>query len=914
MSPLPADTPPGSRERETVPSRKRDPDTAFGAPMAAGSERYVVIEAIGAGGMGQVWAAYDRKLNRKVALKLLLSRPEVSARQREVSQERLLREAKALAQLSHPNIITVHDVDTWEGQLFMAMEFVDGQTLGDWVETLRPPWRDILRVYTLAGRGLAAAHAQGIIHRDFKPGNVLLGRDGRVRVLDFGLAKSHGRASGEGSSPVEGSEPWHDERTSDDVDEGLTQAGRILGTPAYMAPEQMESGGRVGTATDQFSFAVSLYESLYGQSPFPGASRRDRYRAIRRETFRDVPSSSEVPPWVYRVLKRALKPNPADRFASMDALLHALARDPRKRWRQWGQVSAVAALGGLAAAALMVGVARRATPCHGAEDRWEDIWAGSERVALQSALGASELSYAADTSTRVLSALDAYGQRWIRGRTEVCLATRVHREQSEALLDARMNCLDRRLSEVDALIGVLTRSDASIVERAVAAVHRLPPPETCQQAEIENADVLPTDVRTRDRVVRVRTELDHVQALLMAGRYRDAAEQATRARTSAEIVDHQATLARALLAEGRAYRFASQPTHARDALQSAISIGATVGLADVEALAWINLVYLAGVDQNDPVTADAWRLAARSALTRAGNPADLRLALRLNEGAVDLKANRFEDAREAHLDVLDLGRSLGRPQENPNVAMAWMNLGVIAARLNQHAEAEAALRRVLELNRELLGPLHPAVADAALNLANILLRNGDLEDAETFAGQALSIRERARGSYARDVLEARNTLAVVYMQRERWSDAEALLHRSLTSLRDQGPSDLLGMLLNNLGAVAAGRGDIELALGMHQDALTVLQTLYGDAESGRLPIARTRMRLCQVAPKAGDPAPYLEMCNLALVVLEDVYEGPNDDIISLYAARASVHESLGEFEAARLDRAQVREMRQGRAP
>jgi len=865
--------------------------------------RYVVLEAIGAGGMGEVWAAYDPKLDRKVALKMLRTRFGTTREQLEINKERLLREAKALAQLSHPNIVTVHDVDTWNGDLFMAMEFVDGPTLGEWVAATRPSWRSILRRYEDAGRGLAAAHARSIIHRDFKPSNVIMGRDGRVRVLDFGLAKTPVTEAGDAVS--------RSNETSED-DDGLTQAGRILGTPAYMAPEQIAATGPVGPATDQFCFAVSLYESLYGGLPFLGRRRKERYTAIHARAVREPPKDSQVPYRVFRVVKRALDPDPAQRFPSMDALLAALMREPYRRLRQIGSIAALVVLAASATAATMAyTIPADEETCQGASERWSEVWSPAKEAALRQGLIATEVSYADDTATRVAAGFAAYGERWVDERTLVCRATRVHHEQSEALLDVRIDCLDRRLSEVEALVRVLSDPDTEVLERAVAAVYRLQRPESCQHVRVDPAESMPTSATERHRVIALRRQLDRAAALLMAGRYADAVIIAASARDQAERIDHPATLAHARLAEGRALRFAGESQAARRALEQAVAAAAENGLDTLEAQAWLNLVYLAGIDLGDTTTADAWRLPARAALQREGDSPELRLALRLNEGAVDLKAHRFEAAAAANHEVIELGRMLGTPQ-SPNVAMAWMNLGVIAAQRNLRDEAEQAFQRVFDLNRELLGPRHPAVADAALNLGNALLRNGRYTRAEALTQEALRIREQAYGPSARVVAEARNTLAVLYIQNEQWERAAALLRKSLDDLQGQPSTVLEAMLLNNLGAVATGRNEAEEAARLHGEALAVLQKIHGDAEQGRLPIARTQMRLCQVAPKVADPEALMAACNDALAVLGPVYDTPPDDVAAMHEARARVLEGVGDYEGARRDRAAARQIRDGR--
>ena len=278
--------------------------------------RYVLLDAIGAGGMGTVYAAHDPSLDRKVALKLV--RADRGGPQLE---KRLLREAKAMARLAHPDVITVFDAGMHGGQLFIAMELVDGGTLRQWVAQERRPWRVVLEMFLHAGRGLSQAHAGGIVHRDFKPDNVLVGRDGRVRVTDFGLARVVRDEAPDEDSALDGMPNADREATSQSAI--LTRTGMLVGTPAYMAPEQF-GGAHPDVRSDIFSFSVSVYEALYGERPFSGKSMRDLLPEKRADRVRPPPPGSQVPTRLRRALLVGLRANPAERYASMDECLAAL--------------------------------------------------------------------------------------------------------------------------------------------------------------------------------------------------------------------------------------------------------------------------------------------------------------------------------------------------------------------------------------------------------------------------------------------------------------------------------------------------------------------------------------------------------------------------------------------------------------
>ncbi len=288
--------------------------------------KYQLIEKLGAGAMGVVWRAEDPELSRKLALKLL-KRPDASL------TDRLLREAQSMAQVNHPNVVTVYEVGSADGTAFIAMELVKGKSLRAWQTGARHKVPEIVEAYIAAGRGLAAAHAAGIIHRDFKPDNVLVSDEGRVRVTDFGLAAAKQSAG----------------MTPQISDVNLTTSGSVLGTPAYMAPEQF-TGGNVDPRTDQFNFCASLYEALYGERPFAGKTFTELGDNVCEGKVLPPPAGTKVSRGLRAIIVRGLSAKPGDRFPTMDHLLTELGRDRARPWRR----TAIAATA--LAAALLVGV------------------------------------------------------------------------------------------------------------------------------------------------------------------------------------------------------------------------------------------------------------------------------------------------------------------------------------------------------------------------------------------------------------------------------------------------------------------------------------------------------------------------------------------------------------------------------
>ena len=269
-------------------------------PLPASIGRYEVVSCLGAGGVGVVYEARDGELGRAVAIKVLRDASEANV-------ARFRREARSMSRINHPNVATVYEVGEAQGRSYIAMELVRGQTLRDWLRT-RPAWTEVLAMVQQAGEGLVAAHAAGLIHRDFKPDNMLVGDDGRVRVVDFGLAKHHTELSGSGV--------FDRQALARELADGrITRTDSLMGTPAYMAPEQFRGDG--DARSDQFALSVVLYEALYGQLPFPGETAEDLFVATSRGRMRPWPRRNDLPIGLRAVLRRGLSTRAADRFESM---------------------------------------------------------------------------------------------------------------------------------------------------------------------------------------------------------------------------------------------------------------------------------------------------------------------------------------------------------------------------------------------------------------------------------------------------------------------------------------------------------------------------------------------------------------------------------------------------------------------
>ncbi|MEO1084733.1 MAG: serine/threonine-protein kinase [Acidobacteriota bacterium] len=377
-----------STDTVTRPEGGEEPKGGGGVRRGAALGRYTVLEAIGTGGMGNVFAAWDPELQRRVAVKVLHADLMLSdAESRRRAHERLRLEAQAAARLNHPNVVTMHDVGSVDDRIFIAMELVQGQTLKSWAKEPRP-WRQTLEVYRGAGRGLAALHKAGLVHRDFKPGNVMMAEDGQVKILDFGLATGIGAELAEGSAPPAAAGIATPAPR-------LTSVGKRLGTPRYMSPEQV-LGQTIDRRSDQFSFCVSLYEALYGELPAAdgagGGAPKGPQSPERRPL--EPPLDTVVPRRVHRVLERGLRVDPEERYPSMDELIAELrVESPARRHRTLAAVAVVA----LAIPAYF-GLRTPSVDCRASGRHLETLWAESRRADLRRIVEAEGTSRSVSTA------------------------------------------------------------------------------------------------------------------------------------------------------------------------------------------------------------------------------------------------------------------------------------------------------------------------------------------------------------------------------------------------------------------------------------------------------------------------------------------------------------------------------------
>jgi tetratricopeptide (TPR) repeat protein/predicted Ser/Thr protein kinase len=793
-----------------------EPESAIGPGTLIG--RYVVLSLLGRGGMGVVVAAYDPELDRKVALKLLRPRGGSAS----AATARLQREAQALAKLDHPNVVGVHDVGSHDDKLFVAMDFVDGQTLGDWLAARNQQpraWQEVVKVFVEAGRGLAAAHEAGLVHRDFKPDNVMIGDDGRVRVMDFGLARPE---SGEDAQPPERPSVTSTSATID----RLTQTGTMLGTPAYMSLEQFE-GRTIDARSDQFSFCVALYEGLYGQRPFAGRSIAQIAASVEHGQIQDAPRGASVPAWLRRVVVRGLAQAPEQRWPSMRELLSALTHDPAVRRRKGFAVAGVLGLLAAAATGVVFAVQRDAQICTGMDAKLDGIWDAQRRAQIEAALLGTGLVHAPATWSRVEQRLDDYADAWVAARTEACEAT--HRgEQSGMLLDLRMACLDGRLDHLHAAVDVLAHADATVAGQAVSLVAALPTLDRCSDLEALTAEMPPPDdPGTAEQVATLEHTLVDARALEQAGKYVEAIALADAVVAASTTLGYKPLWARALWRQGSLQERLGDYARAEATLEQAYASALSQGMLSEASSLSVALMFLVGDTLARTDEGLRWAVHA-DALSLAVHSDDSRAVYLNTRGALANVSGAYDDARAYYDDARVLfERALG--PESTSVAGTLHNLGNIAVEQGQLEQGRAYHGRALAIFETAVGPDHPDVAGCLVNRANIDIQLGALDQARNDLERSLDILEAALGPEHVEVATSLNGLGGVAQMQGDLETARGYYQRTRTILEATlGPvHPHVATVCINLGAVAAGLGELDEARRQYEHALAIREAALG---------------------------------------------------------------------------------------
>lgn len=841
--------------------------------------RYLVLERIGRGAMGQVFSAYDPELDRRIALKLL--RPGATTPEH---RARLAREAQTLARLSHPNVVTVFDVGTWEEQLFVALELVAGGSFRAWAAEHRPDRARIVQLFIAAGRGLAAAHAAGVVHRDFKPDNLLVASDGRPQVTDFGLAAA---ASGPRDPSAAPSASSHDPTSLGT----LTETDARLGTPAYMAPDQLD-GEPASPASDQFAFCVSLAEALCGHRPYEGATLAALRQRLRDGTP-DLGAEIPLPAALEAVLRRGLSPHADRRYPSMEALVEALehTQRPGRARLFWtvGGLGLLVAVAGAAVGPRLLGP-RRHPACALAADRQKARWSEAPRSALQKTFAATGQPFAASAFALIAPQLDARAEAFRTQRSEACEALMRATPATSPLWTARVACLDERWAELEATLDRLAAGGDQTVARAAAIVDRLAPASTCQKAEsLVRYGVESAVARAR---LLARARAAESGALYEAGRFAEAAALAARPPTEGGAPDDPLVRGVLLFEHARA----TAEGGALDDAEREFAEAGRAGLAgrdpQLATAAWLELGYLVGSLRGRPEPGAVWLEAAEGMLSSTLSERTGPLAERL---------------ASVH--------------------------GVLESRRGRHAAAEQYFLRVEALVRERLGERHPARARALTNCANAALHQGHIPEALVKLEAAYSLIERAYGPEHPEAFQVQNSWGAALGEAGRFGEAAAIFARVLAGYKKTlGPRHpRLGTAAQNLAEAYRRADRLSEAAAAYADAVALWESALGpdapDLAHALAGLSETRFHLGSLDEAAAAVRRALAICSrqscepmneasmhiITAEVLKKQQARPAEIAASLQRAIA-IYQQIGESAAEERAEAErsLRALRRGR--
>lgn len=803
---------PGARGRgpPALPSDAADPDAtgpfppprsdaaapggrAEGDPFAAVRhlrrvDRFAILEVLGEGGEGIVFAAYDPRLDRRVALKILPRRGDAP------SADVALREARAMARLADPNVLSVYDAGMVDGAVYVVLEYVRGRTLATVLREEDLSAAQVLALYREAGRGLAAAHRAGVVHGDFKPGNVLVGDDGRVRVMDFGLAR------------LAGADERHLSR---------------FGTLAYMAPERLR--GMPGTAaSDQFSFCVALFEGLFGARPFEWGSFEELVEATTAGRVRLPSGAPRVPRRVRRAVLRGLSPEPADRFPTMEALLARLGRFALGR-------RGVATI--VAGTAIVAGVAGYGAHQSAAEDlcrtraaRLARVWEPSRRAAVLRAFTEADPDLAQTTMGVLDAALSRYARRWGDAAYETCREQGRDDGEDKAASLVRSYCLERNARAFEAFVDTLQDGGRTALLRAAEGAASLPAPDECDRAAFE------FDARSADpeRAAALRARLDEALGRQLAGDYEGGVALARTVVRGAEGTGRTDLVAEARLRLGMLEHYAGDYAEAARDLAEAAFVADAAGADRTLALARTVLVHVEGRHLAHYEAAHTWLRHARAAVARAGaDDTDVAARLLLYEAMLARDQGDLAGARRnlEHARVLRVSL-FGDP--SLEVAEVDAELGRVYEDAGDIARALDHARRAYEAYAGVLGDTHPELAPKQHEIGRLLARAGRPREGLSWLAKARAGYERLRADgypdLGRVLADEARVLATLGRTDRALARFEEAARRLDTAFGPGGPAAAAvrvdhAQVLADLGRVAAAAELLETALPVLVEAL-----------------------------------------------------------------------------------------------
>jgi tetratricopeptide (TPR) repeat protein len=874
--------------------------------------RYRLDRELGRGGMGVVWQAWDPALERAVAIKLLV--PEAAG---EHHAARLLREARALARLQHPNVVAVHDVGEADGEVFIATELVDGETLDTWQRGR--PAHEIVHAYAQAARGLAAAHALGLVHRDVKPSNILVGRDGRIRVGDFGLAMRVTEAdAGAAAAPPAA--------LAVGTAAPLTEAGEVVGTPAYMAPEQ-RGGAAVDARADQYSLCLALAEALLGERPAPAP------------TAAALAARGIAAPWP--AIARGLAPRPEDRFADLAPLIAALDGGAARRRRR--RVIAGVGAGAIAAAiGAVVVLGRGADPAAACADRrpLAGAWEPATRDAITAGFAATGLAYAGDAATGAITALDRWAADFTAEDRRACEDAATGRQARE-LARRRAACLDRARGELAALVGALGAAagaglDAATVQRAPASARGLPAPSACNTPAGLADQTIPADAATTAAVDALTARLATARTRRRLGKLADARALAEAAVTDAGALGFLPALAAAQHELGTVLHAEGDAAAAERALEDALAVSAQAHTDYRTAALAALLVEVVGA-AGDVAAAERQARLAQSAIIRAGGDPWLDAVIERGLGRAHQEAQQYAAAYDRYVRAEAIHTALGRTDDvdfdrraqvmalgsldriddaarinalvlasdreqlgahHPKTIADVTAAGILLFRAGRYADAAAQLEAAVALDAVTSGKTSAHYASLASRLAGAYLALGRIEAAEPLLRDAVDVLAATQPPDSQELRGQRMNLAGVLTTLGRYADAAAILHPLIDATRAAEDTETLGLMLQNLAENQARAGDHPEAFGLARDAIAAARQVFGPRSRRE---AEALVTLGNAEVGLGRAKGAIATYTRAIEMFEAVVGKATAQLGEPLTARAELRLAAGDAAAARAD-------------
>lgn len=782
-------------------------------------DRFVVIDELGRGAMGTVYAAFDTKLERQVAVKLL------HTTDRGIGS--LLAEAQALARINHPNVVTVHDVGEHQGRLFLAMELVRGSTLRRWQRDSSRPWQTTVEMYRLAARGLAAVHEADLVHGDFKPDNVMVADDGRVLVMDFGIARSL-------QSSVSGDAILPSSSGSRSV-----EISRIRGTPAYMAPEQfgLES---VGPLSDQFAFCIALHEALWGERPFEGNTLAELSSSVTEGRQRPRPTRRAVPGWIQRLIDRGLSTKSEDRHASMRALDDAFDRPQQRRRWLWAGAGAGAALCVGSFAALWP---NNETSCDSERDQLHAMWNAPRAEEVRQAFVATGNPRAGHAWTATRGVLDDFSEAWVEASNALCSPAGL--AAPEPVRVDQRDCLTTQRIQLRAALRELEEPTPTTVSRVRELSMTLPQPSTCSTTDLGTGSLTPA---VREQLLAVYEHLAAARAAWAVGNRSAALEAIELAIQEEAPLDRPRTAAN-LFAERSKYLLSKGDTEAGTAdRHRALELSARAKDTHLTAELWTTDL-VSAISHGELDRARHVVLAATVALEQAGRPVDLQVLYDRAQALLASKEGRPEEALELIDRAID--QSSATELEPFSVAMLFNTRAIILVGESRYAEADRAFAKTIQISTKHYGIDHPRTAMWIFNRGILQLERGKKQRAHTIWTDLLQTLEE-NGDIGTRKAQTTTALADLTLQ---LGDAQ----RALTLVED-GLGLWEALDDGDRGKLSALRvlTKVQSALGRHEEAIEAgkaAMALAATTRSADDPYAvNTRLPLAAAYREAGDAA------------------------------------------------------------